>query len=349
MSFRSNTAILLACLGITAHAQEFRPVTYTTKVPVSTNLAKNGFAVRLPIKCDQDGTIFVRFAQAGPEPVLTVIQAEGKVASNIRLSAVPEFSQNDFYDFAPGNGYVFVLSGQGRPHVPASYYISRFKSDGTYISSVKIDTGFRPDFEPRHIAAFSSGDFLLAGMVKGHDTPVLPFTAIFTSGGEFRREVVMKDDVTNKDAKAKIPNTDFTPEQQVRNLLDVSYLQTADDGNAYLMRHTPNGPVFVISPGGSVRRVRLNPPVEDAAIQWIMVSAGLIAAQYRSAATDGAGHKTHYLVIVDGSTNKVRETVRYFHDYETNGGGLACYQSGNFTFLAGAPDGGLRLVGAASQ
>jgi hypothetical protein len=345
----SSMIVFLICLGLSAHAQDFKSLTYSAKLPVPTNFVKNGFAVQLPMKCAQDGTIFVRFAQAGSEPAVTLIQAEGKVASNIRLSAIPEFSQNDFYDFAPGNGYVFVLSGQGKPHVPSSYYISRFKTDGTYVASVKIDTGFRPDFEPVHIAAFSSGDLLLSGMVKGHDSPTVPFVGIFTSSGEFRREVVLKDDVTDKDAKERAPNADFTAEEQVRNLLEVSYLQTADDGNAYLMRHTPSGPVFVISPGGSARRVRLSPPAQDASLQWIMASGGLIATQYRSAASDGAAHKTHYLLVVDELTNKTRETVRYSQDYETNGGGLACYQNGSFTFLAGAPGGGLQLVRAGPQ
>jgi uncharacterized protein YjlB len=82
-----------------------------------------------------------------------------------------------------------------------------------------------------------------------------------------------------------------------------------------------------------------------------MASGGSIIAQYRSAVNDNGnlGHKAHYLVVVGGWTNKVRETVRYVHDYETNGGGLACYKNGTFTFLVGAPNGGVQLVRAAAQ
>src|SRR5712692_5849690 len=129
-------------------------------------------------------------ALAGLEPSVTLIREDGKIASSIRLSQIPEFSENDFYDFAPENGDVLVLSGQGKPHTQTTYYISRFKTDGTYVSSVKVNTGFRPDFEPRHIAAFPSGNLLIAGMAKGHEVPFVPFTAIFGADGEFQQHIV---------------------------------------------------------------------------------------------------------------------------------------------------------------
>lgn len=144
---------------------------------------------------------------------------------------------------------------------------------------------------------------------------------------------MLEDDVTKKDAKQKPTDPSFSDADRVRNLIDVSYLQTADDGNAYLMRNTPRGPVFVVAPGGSVRRLALVPPVANADLQWIMASRGSIAAQYQL--HDPIQRKTHYLAVVDVATGKTRETIRYTHDYQTNGGGLACYQHGAFTFTAG--------------
>ena len=46
---------------------------------------------------------------------------------------------------------------------------------------------------------------------------------------------------------------------------------------------------------------------------------------------------------------RIRETIRYKHDYQTNGGGLACFKHGTFTFMAGAPDNKLQLVRAVAQ
>jgi hypothetical protein len=113
------------------------------------------------------------------------------------------------------------------------------------------------------------------------------------------------------------------------------------------MRHAPRGPVFIVSPGGSVRTIVLTPPVEGADLQWIMASSGSIAAQYRS--TDSAQRKTHFLVVTDAWTGEVEERVRYVHDYESNGGGMVCYQNATYTFIAATSNGGLQLVKAIAQ
>lgn len=347
MQFSKGLVILLALAISSAHAQGFRNLTYFENVPIPTDTAKSGFAVQLPMKCGPDGLIYVRFASANSESAVTLIGENGKIVSTIRLSEIPEFSANDLYDFAPASGQVLVLSGRAKPQGPTTYHVSRFKSDGTYVSTAILDIGFRPDFEPRSIAAFPSGNVLIAGMAKGHEVPFVPFTAIFTEEGQFVREVVFKDDVTDKDAKQKPSDANFSPAQQARNLLEVTFLQTSEDGNVYLMRHTPRGPVFVVSPGGSVRRMLLTPPVQGADLESIMAASGSIAAQYRS--PEGAERKTHYLVVIDTSTTKTRETVRYVHEYQKNGGGMACYRNGTYTFIAGAPNGGLQLVRAAAH
>ena len=347
MRFCKDLMLCLALGSLAADAQGFRSLTYIDNVSVPTERVKGSLAVQLPMKCGPDGLIYVRFAEAGLESAVSLISEDGKMVSNIRLSQIPEFSENDFFDFAPASGQVFVLSGKGRPRVPTTYYVSRFKIDGTYVSSAVVDIGFRPDFEPRGIAAFPSGNLLITGMAKGHDVPFVPFTAIFTDGGQFLRQVVLNEDVTEKDAKQNPSDESFSPAQQVRNLLEVTFLQTADDGNVDLMRNTPRGPVFVVSPGGSVRRVQLTPPVQAADLEWIAASGGSIAAQYRS--TNSAERKTHYLVVLDTWTNKARETVRYVHDLEKNGGGMACYRNGTYTFIAGGPKGGVQLVRAVAQ
>src|SRR5580693_8910129 len=125
-------SICVAAASFAAHAQAFQSLASVEKVPVPRN-GVDGFAVQLPIKCGPDGTIYVRFAEAGLEPSVTLIREDGKIASSIRVSAIPEVSGSDFYDFAPGNGDVFVLSGQGKPHSQTTYHISRFKADGTYV------------------------------------------------------------------------------------------------------------------------------------------------------------------------------------------------------------------------
>lgn len=171
-------SLLLACASVVGQAQNLKSLAFVDRVPVPHDQVNGSFALQLPMKCGPDGTIYVRFAGAGSEPAVTLIREDEKIAANIRLSEIPEFSENDLYDSAPGNSDVLVLSGHGRPQVQTTYYMSRFKADGTYVSSVKVDTGFRPDFEPLHIAEFLSGDLLIGGIAKGHDVPFVPFTAV---------------------------------------------------------------------------------------------------------------------------------------------------------------------------
>jgi hypothetical protein len=293
--------------------------------------------------------LFVRFASASSESAVTLIGDDGKIISNIRLSEIPEFSQNDFYDFAPANGEVFVLSGKEKPHYPTmtNYYVSRFRIDGTYISSALLDIGFRPDFEPRSLAAFPSGNLLISGMAIGHDVPFVPFTAIFTETGQFLHQVALKDDVTDEDTRQKPIGSSFSPAEQERNLIEVTFLRAADDGNVYLTRNTPKGPVFIVTPSGSARRVALAPPVNGADLEGVMADRGLLVAEYRS--PDGAERHTHYFVVMETSAKTIRETVRYVHDYNKNAVGMSCYRNGTYTFIAGAPDGGLQLVRATAQ
>ena len=339
----------LALASLAANAQDFRSLRYLDQVPVPSYKTEGGFAVQQPMKCGLDGVLYVRFASASSEPAVTLIGDDGKVISNIRLSKIPEFSQNDFYDVAPANGEVFVLSGKGKLHSPTmtNYYVSRFKIDGTYISSAALDIGFRPDFEPRGLAAFPSGNLLISGMAKGHDVPFVPFAAIFTETGQFLHQVILNDDVTDKDARQKPTDSSFSPVQQERNLIEVTFLRTADDGNVYLTRNTPRGPVFIVAPGGSARRVTLAPPVKGADLEGVMASGGLLVAQYRS--PEGPERHTHYLVVMEISGKKIRETARYVHEYEKNAVGMSCYRDGTYTFIAGAPGGGLQLVRAAVQ
>lgn len=342
-------APLLALASLAANAQEFRSLTYLDQVPVAGYKAEGGFAVQRPMKCGLDGVLYIRFASANSEPAVTLIGDDGKIISNIRLSEIPEFAQNDFYDFAPANGEVFVLSGKGKPHSPTmtSYYVSRFKIDGTYISSAVVDIGVRPDFEPRALAAFPSGNLLISGMAKGHDVPFVPFTAIFTETGQFLHQVILKDDVTDKDAKQQPIDSSFSPAQQERNLIEATYLRTADDGNIYVTRNTPRGPVFIVAADGSARRVALAPPVTGADLEGVMAGGVLLVAQHRS--PDGPERHTHYLVVMETSGKKIRETVRYVHEYDKNAVGMSCYRNGTYTFIAGAPNGGLQLVRAAVQ
>ena len=100
--------LLFACASVAVQAQDFKSLVFLEKVPVAHSQVNGSFAVQLPMKCGPDGGIYVRFAGAGSEPAITSIRQDGKIAAIIRLSEIPEFSSNDLYDFATGNGEVLV-------------------------------------------------------------------------------------------------------------------------------------------------------------------------------------------------------------------------------------------------
>jgi len=247
-------------------AQQPKNLGIQETVTLSIPERRGGFAVQLPIKCSPNGEIYVRFTYADSEPELTRISEDGRHISLLRLNRVPEFSDAGIYDFAPGDdGEMFFLTGHGAPHIPTTYYVAHFRRDGAYDSSLRLDTTFRRDFEPMQLAAFSTGEFFVAGFAKGHSNALEPFTAMFTAGGQFQRELVLPGDVGKKEitiADAS-PGQSLTEEEGLRGLLEISHLQLADDGNVYLMRNTPQGPVFAISAGGMVQRIPLDLPPEN--------------------------------------------------------------------------------------
>jgi hypothetical protein len=70
-----------------------------------------------------------------------------------------------------------------------------YNSDGSVKSEIKLQTRFF--FQPYLFALFSSGDFLVSGLERDHDpnNPIeWPFTGIFSSSGDLRKEIAFEDD-----------------------------------------------------------------------------------------------------------------------------------------------------------
>ena len=62
---------------------------------------------------------------------------------------------------------------------------------------------------------------------------------------------------------------------------DLSVAVSGEDGNVYLLRATPKGPIYVISPTGEVvRTLHLTPPDPNARLLEIKLAPRLIAAVF---------------------------------------------------------------------
>src|SRR5215469_2794914 len=101
MRFRQTLCqlALTACAALGADGQAVKSLTYFDKLALPLNQENGAFAVRLPMKCGPDGTIYLRFAGTSVDPSITIIR-DGKIAS-IALTQILEFSESGILDFAP--------------------------------------------------------------------------------------------------------------------------------------------------------------------------------------------------------------------------------------------------------
>lgn len=152
-------------------------------VPTKQIVAKSEVATLLydPVKCDSEGNVYYPTDMTGAG-VLRELNLEGERIAEFRPGANPDMPIDVFQDYTIGpDGEVFMLV---YPH-EITRYIFVYKSDGSYHSSIKLDTGF--PWVPTAFAIFPSGGFLIAGLEyarsdKGKLTQV-PFTGVFSADG----------------------------------------------------------------------------------------------------------------------------------------------------------------------
>lgn len=298
---------------------------------ISTHELAWGFA--LPLKCDLDGNLSLRVdREIGEGEVLLRISPDGKTLATISLDSIPEFAGHRIVDFAPGaNGELYVLSesaaGEGN--------IVRFDSDGKYISRDKVDARIRV----RQIAVFYSGDLLVGGTelkdpnVSKKPTASKPFIGIFTHRGQLRKRLELAKDVEPLDSKKR--------DRKYEEALAVSTMQSADDGNIYLMRYARAGPVYVISAAGEmVRRIQLRPP-QGFDLSQIQVSRRSLLAEFIRKKPESNEIDVVLMQTIDPASG--RETGEYW-TADPQLGPLGCYTPGKMTFVSVDKEHHLTLV-----
>lgn len=176
----------------------------------------------------------------------------------------------------------------------------------------------------------------------------MPFAGIFDDRGQLQKEVSMKGDLEEKDVvNAKLGPVGGEPSEAFAGWLELSSLQTADDGRAYLMRRGLEGPVFLISPGGTVQTVRLAAPEKSAVLASVKVKGGRIAAEYYLPGPAGP-ERVHYLTVMNIATGKIEYTIRYT-GVRSAGVGMVCYGEKGFDFLVQDAEGYLAIVTAVGR
>jgi hypothetical protein len=288
----------------------------------------------------------VHEGRTGGGPVLKV-SADAKKVTRFSLDVVSlellkdrKHQDTDYLrirNFAPGrNGELFMILEK----TPEESYLVQFDADGRYKSTSKIDARMRPT----QIAAFGSGDLLIAGTEFLPDpkkldasSPILnnpkPFTGLFNSRGQLLRRIVLHEDLEPKTEYEETPTGQKVVkiDRDYEKSIAFSTAEAAADGNIYLMRYTTVGPVYVLSPGGVVvKTIRLKPP-KDASLTDIKVAGGFMAAKYVR-----NKHGTEYIDSVILSILNLQtgeEIAQYSHSDANIGSVFACFDLGSYTFL----------------
>jgi hypothetical protein len=330
---------LLMSMSIAATAQQARQLSIIDSVQLPEQ-QEHGLAVMMPMKCSASGELYVRFSRGDRENGVTVVSEDRQHVVHLSPSQVPDMIGSSPLDFAPGldhDAFLLVVA----PRSPVAYYIVTLK-DNAASTVTRLDT--QPGLELHQFAVLGADHFVISGYFRLGGEGPKPFTGIFDSRGQLQKEIALPGDLDSKAvAKSKLMPESQSAEDGFAGWLEVSSLQTADDGSVYVTRHGPEGPVFLISAGGTVRRVRLRPPEKAATLASVKINGGSLVAEYYMPGSASGGHRVHYLVVTDLSSGNPQETIQY-EGIQSTGVGMVCYRENTFEFLSQAPDGHLQIV-----
>ena len=292
-------------------------------------------------KCDADGNAYlVRYEPPLSNTVLR-LGADGKTIVRFSLGGVADMEKSQLVDFAVGpQNQVFELTAHpGKEPGTTEAEIARFDNDGKARGTIRLDV---TDVVPRQLAILPSGFLFVAGYrYKKSDTTTqrVGFVGIFNERGQLVSSVPLPETHAAADKRPSGPNLTESEE-----LLDISVAQPGPDGNIYLARLTPRGPVFAVSPSGEpVAAHSLIPPQENMDLLDVKVSGGRLAAVYQGK-EDQNGTAPVWIRVTDISTDEV--IADYFHADYRIGVSLACYDPEIFTFVS-SEEGRLQIVRAA--
>lgn len=272
--------------------------------------------ILVPVKCDANGNIYVRSAH-GPglkafTRSVTRIKPDGQ-ARLISLDSSPELKDLDAYDFAISpDGSVFFTAA-----APHAVYVVEFDNEGKFKSKTKLDHVF----QPKHLAVFRDGSFLVAGieLPQGDDLRPKAFTAVFDASGKTVKIVTLPNG-----RKETSPGGDEAIEAAREELMFGTVL-TGEDGNAYVLRHTAPAQIYVVSPSGSlVRTIKVRAPMNGMLPDAIHLSNG------RTLVTFSDDRQAMFKLV----NSQTGEAIAEYTTTGEIGAAVGCYDGRQFTLLS---------------
>lgn len=319
-----------------------RTLTLAKELTIKAEIAR-GFI--LPIKCDDEGNVYL-LTNIDPSDGIRKISSKGEVLARFAASSAPDMRVDAAMYFSISqSGDLYQIAF---PRQMMKRAILVFAKDGSYKSGIVLDNppGAR-DWVPSQVAAFSSGDLLVTGLVIDNVRHIsTPFTGVFSSSGQLQREVLLSDDHgIQKLVEGGDPHVVRVDHPYSNSAVEFGQMDPASDGNIYLLRNLSPVIVYAVSPAGEVIR-RFTVDI-DGKITSMNISGNKIALAYEEGETrksaikvvDLEGHPlaTYHQAIKDGQGEL--------------GDALACYGNSpeRFTFLGTSDNGFLELKFAEPQ
>jgi len=298
-------------------------VVQTTKTPETAS------TITVPVRCDDHGNLYARTEPSGVASIRK-LTPKGELAALFQPSSVTDLKVNLSLQFdLDGSGGEYQLALGEKPPLR----VITFKSDGSYENSIKLDTGL---LFPAALAVFRpSNTFLITGQKydQSRIAVKVPFTGIFSSSGVLLKEISLEDDKAIHDMAGAGDPRAINPEAPTDNqIVSLSQMQAADDGNIYLMRWLSPAILYAVSPGGEVvRRFEVKLSDNNYRPDTMHISGNRLAVLFVHPQT-----QRQIMKVVDLEGHEV-ESYEIGHAGNADlGGGFACYTSNpeQFTFLA---------------
>ena len=296
------------------------------------------------LACDRDGNLYVGTDHYGASGIHK-LSPKGERIALFQPNANPDLKVDLSVSLAFGpNGELYQLVF---PH-EISRYVFVYKPDGTYKSAIKLQPGF--PWVPYALAVFPQGSLFVSGLEYDHDrnNPVMwPFSGIFSADGSLLKEVKLEDDDTLRELAAAGDARVTSPSNPSANhAIEFSKMETASDGNVYLMRWTNPAIFYAVSAGGEVvRRFTVDPGDSSYHPVTMHVSGTRIAVLFAQPqmeeeivkVVDLEGHAiaTYYQPMVNGKPKYGMLSLAF-----------ACYSQNpeRFTFLSAGDEDKLRFL-----
>jgi hypothetical protein len=321
----------------------------TDAIPVSERLPRY---LMVPPHCDTEGNSYLRLAKtlAQTNAPVVKISPTGKVLARFSLDAV---QNHDLKEGAKIRD--FAVDARQRVHLllsaDAKAFVVVLAVDGEFEKTLEL---VQPNFFPTQLVVFSSGNYLVSGMLRTDTTGPATgrlFSAVFDGSGQLVKEIILPPGTS---AEERIPISAepgagmVVPEgisyARIFQAAEVRRAAAGDGDNAYVLVRTSPPTVCVVAPDGTlIRDLKIAPPTVGLLPLTPAESSGRLIIPFSVRLNPNRGESDlKEFVVYDARTGE--ELARYGVSRAPRGY-LCCYGPSSFTFF-NSTDKGLAIVRA---